>query len=119
MRERKGRIDRVEEQLGKLQRGRLAFGKIGPQLRQELLRELFFRFHPAMNLPAAKVAAAAIAPMSTVSRPLRKAGRPVIRVLSAPATKSAASVNPIDNSNAAVTGSGSAYGSTGKAAPKA
>src|SRR6266478_2475061 len=77
-RERKGSRDRIQDQLRDLARGRFALGEIGPERPEQRAREGLLRTaHPAISLPAMNVAAAAIAPTSTVSRPLRSQGRPI------------------------------------------
>ncbi len=105
------RGDDVQDQLGELLRARLPLGEVGPEGPEQRPRQAFLgglRAHPAISLPAKNVAAAATAPIITVSRPLRSQGRPVIRVLAAPAQKSATSVHPTENAKAVETSRGRA-----------
>ncbi len=109
--ERQCRRDGVQDQLGELLRARLALGELRPEGAEQRPRQSFFRRlrgHPAISLPATKVAAAAMAPISTVSRPLRSQGRPVIQVLAAPAQKRATNVHPTESAKAVETSIGRA-----------
>ena len=62
----------------------------------------------ALQTPEPESFDAAMAPTSTVSRPLRSQERPVIRVFAAPAANSAASVQPTETANAVGTARGRA-----------
>src|SRR5205823_14989776 len=107
--ERERGRDGVEDQLRDLARGCFPLGEVRPERAEQCARErLLRRGHPAIILPARKVIAAAMAPTSTVSRPLRSHGRPVMRVFAAPATNSATSVQPTESPNAVGTAMGTA-----------